>query len=119
MNCALPPICPCCQGRRFAYLAEWRYVRPRERLEQDDPTAPFSSGVAAGDNRMLATTRREAESAWSSPTQENLPVSLRLCASCGAAQPYVDVTGIRVLVDGAEGQAVYVDHSENPGPPYR
>ena len=119
MSCALPPICTCCQGKRFVYLPEWRYVHPREDSLPADPTAPFSTGMAAGRVRMLAATTREATSVWSGPGQQNLPVSLRLCASCGAAQPYVDPAGLRALVEGAGNQAIYVDHDAAPPVPYR
>lgn len=118
-TCALPPFCACCQGKRFVYLPEWRYVHPRATDVPADPSAGFATEMASGRIRMLAATTREAPGIWSGPTQQNLPVSLRICASCGAAQPYVDPAGLAALVDGAGPQAVYVDHDAPGAAPYR
>lgn len=119
MRCALPPVCPCCSGKRFVYVPKWRHGFPRTSIPED-PSEAFTSEMAAGEWRfVVATTRPESVSFLGQGSQVNLPISLRLCATCGAVQPYVDPAGIRALVEGAGDQAVYVDHDAEPGQPYR
>ncbi|AKU93968.1 hypothetical protein AKJ09_00632 [Labilithrix luteola] len=118
MNCALPTTCSACQSRRFVYVPSWRTSYGGRRPESHSETEPFWSNQAAADNRMLMAMPVPPESVWQPPRQYNVPLSLRICANCGAAQPFVDPTTLQALVDASGGQAVYVDH-DTPTGPYR
>lgn len=120
MSCALPPLCSHCQGKKFVYLPEWRHCFARTSSLPADPNEPFTTDQVAGTVRMVAATKRAATSVWAVPTQENLPISLRICATCGATQPYVGAQWLRRLLEGASSdEATYVDHEAQAPAPYR
>lgn len=121
MNCALPHSCSACQSRRFVYVPSWRTsYGGRRPPEATSDTEPFWSNQAAADNRMLMAMPVPPESVWQPPRQYNVPLSLRICANCGAAQAFVDPATLQTMVEASNGQAVYIDHDrDTPAGPYR
>jgi hypothetical protein len=91
--------CPCCHGRRFYLVPQWE--------------SPTYSQVP----RPITVAARVRAADWviSEGDVLRVPLLLRVCVSCGAAQPFANPAAVHALTTTQPPAAFYIDATEDPG----
>ena len=92
--------CPCCQGRRYFVVPRWHTDNLR------------GAGVI---EPMTIAALRAAGGFLSGEERVSIPLLLRVCAQCGAAQPFADPAAVHVLTQLQPPAAFYVDANNDTG----
>lgn len=88
--------CPSCHGQRFYVLPNW-HLGPGNR----GGLTKASICVDPGTSGMIVQYAQ-------------IPLTLRVCAHCGAAQTFADPAAVQALVQGPRPSAYYLDASQPP-----
>ncbi|MBK7395715.1 MAG: hypothetical protein IPJ34_05265 [Myxococcales bacterium] len=92
--------CPCCQGRRYFVIPNWQ----TDNVRSADAVEPMTIAALRVGSGMFATRERVS-----------VPLLLRVCADCGAAQAFADPASLRALTQMQPLAAVFVDGSASQG----
>jgi hypothetical protein len=85
--------CPCCSGRRYYVIRDWQSAHGGFNPAPITIGAPKrAEGFLRGQNDFV-----------------HVPMMLRVCVDCGAAQPFVSPSAVAALAALSPPAAEYVD----------